>query len=130
VVFADGFYDPSGCLRMELFFEAPELAAECFRRAGLKATQFRMLYQSFLGFAAPLRDGRMPFEKARERFGVFYAERVVRQAERGMVPPVVKAFIDRHRERILSSREEMLGFFRYLTNVYCYFGDKDDNQRR
>jgi len=25
----------------------------------------------------------------------------------------------------LSSREEMLGLFRYVTNVVCYFGDKD-----
>ena len=131
VVFPGGFYDPeTGCLRLELFFTPPEKAAECFRNAGLKSTQFRMLYQSFLGFAAPLRDGRLSFSKARERFGVFYTERVVRQVKRKVVPPVVKEFIDLHRDIILSRKEEMLGFFRYLTNIYCYFGDKDDNQRR
>mgnify|MGYP005851543585 CR=1 FL=1 len=131
VVFADGFCDPqTGCLRSELFFKAPQRAADCFRQAELKASQFRLIYQHFLGFAGPLRGGRLTLEKARERFGVLYPERVVRQVTRGVVPPVVREFFDRHRDRVLASKAEMLGFFRCLTNIYCYFGDKDSGQRR
>jgi len=66
---------------------------------------------------------------------VFYVERVVRQVNRSrggqiIMPEVVQQFFDEHRDVILRSREEMLGMFRYLTNVYCYFKESEDNQRR
>jgi len=121
----DTFYGADGKLRLEVFFGTPEQVAAAFKASGYTASSFRRLYQGFLGFAAPLRDGRISFATARERFGVLYNEGVVRQETRGVVKPVVKQFVDRHRETMLKSREEMLGFFRYLTNVYCHFGDKE-----
>lgn len=124
VVF-QSFYGANGKLRPEIFFEAAEAVAKAFRGAGYTSTAFRRLYQGFLGFAGPLRDRRLDFETAKERFGALYAEGIVRQQERGYLKPVVKEFVDKHRVLMLSSREEMLGFFRYLTNVLCYFGDKD-----
>lgn len=130
VLFPETFYGADGQLRQELFFGAPESLAESFKRAGLKSSQFRQVYQAFLGFAGPLRDRRMQFNVARERFGVFYVERVVRQVERGILPPVVKEFVDIHRETALREPKEMLGLFRYLTNVYCYFGDKEKDSSR
>lgn len=128
-LFPDTFYE-AGQLRQELFFDAPQILADCFKRADLKSSQFRQVYQAFLGFAGPLRDGRLSFNAARERFGVFYVERIVRQTERGMLPAIVKEFVDAHRDAALRTREEMLGFFRYLTNVLCYFGDKEKDSRR
>lgn len=122
-VFTGSFYGTEGRLKQELFFAAPERAAECFRRAGLKASQFRQFYQAFLGFAGPLRDGRLDFGTARERFGVLYVERVVRQNNRGLFPDVAKEFVERHRDLALSDRREMLAFFRYVNNSYCYFGE-------
>jgi len=117
------FYDQGNQPEPRLFYGAPEKSASIFRRAGLKASQFRQLYQGFLAFAGPLRDGRIDFGDARTRFGAFYVERVVRQAQRGVLPPVVKTLIDNHRELALRDKREMLGLFRYLTNIYCYFGD-------
>jgi len=124
------FYGENGKLRQEVFFEAPLSAADLFQRAGVSAKALRMLYQGFQGFAAPLRDGRMDFDAAQERFGVFYVERVVRQLQRGLLPEVVKDLVDRHREAALSSPREMLGLFRYLTNILCYFGDKEEAKSR
>jgi hypothetical protein len=121
----ESFYGPNGKLRDEIFFAAARDVAQVFRASDYKATAFRRLYQGFLGFAGPLRDGRMTFDTARERFGVLYCEGVVRQEQRGYLKPVVRKFVDSHRLLILSRKEEMLGFFRYLTNVLCYFGDKD-----
>lgn len=129
-IFADTFYGDDGQLRQELFFAAPEALADCFRRAELKSTQFRQMYQAFLGFAGPLRDRRLSFSAARERFGVFYVERIVRQVERGVLPSVVKEFLDAHRESALRNEKEMLGLFRYCTNVLCYFGDKEKEPSR
>ena len=126
------FYGENGKLHKTLFFDAPQQAAEAFQRArspDLTKTAFRMLYQGFQSFAGPLRDRRMDFDTAQERFGVFYGERVARQVQRGYLPPLVRELIDRHRDLILSSREEMLGFFRYLTNILCYFGDKEEGRR-
>ncbi len=110
-----------------IFFGAAEAAAQVFARSGLKPTQFRQLYAGFLAFAGPLRDGRMRFETARERFGVFYCERVVRQVERNVMPTAVRELIDAHRQIALASKAELLGLFRYLTNIYCYFGDSGKN---
>lgn len=121
----DTFYGADGKLRLEVFFGVPEQVAAAFKASGYTASSFRRLYQGFLGFAAPLRDKRIDFDTARERFGVLYNEGVVRQEARGVVKPIVKQFVDRHRETVLRSREEMLAFFRYLTNVYCHFGDKE-----
>jgi hypothetical protein len=121
----ESFYDENGTLKLAIFYEAAEKAAEVFRKADLKSSSFRRLYQHFLGFAGPLRDGRMDFEPARERFATFWVEGVVRQEQRGFLPSIVKDFVDKHRAAIQRDQREMLAFFRYLTNVYCYFGDKD-----
>jgi len=126
----DTFYNAEGKLRPGIFYEAPLQVAELFLRAGVKPAPFRRLYQGFLGFAGPLRDGRMDFETARERFGVFYVERVVRQVQRGFMPGVVADVIDRHRDLALSKKLEMLGLFRYVTNILCYFGDKEESRAR
>jgi CspA family cold shock protein len=128
-LFSETFYGEDGHLKQELFFTAPEALAGAFKGAGLKSSQFRQAYQAFLGFAGPLRDNRLSFDAARERFGVFYVERIVRQVERGILPPVVKEFMDIHRDIALSAPKEMLGLFRYLKNVYCYFGDKEKDSR-
>lgn len=123
VVFAT-FFDDEGKLRQELFFEAPQRVADLFQKGGYKPTALRRLYQGFQSFALPLRDGRMDFATAQEKFGVFYVEGVVRQFNREFLPEVVKQFVDRHRELALSGKDEMLGLFRYVTNILCYFGDK------
>lgn len=121
------FYDPSNQLDPKVFYESPKRAADVFRRAGLKSSQFRQLYQGLLAFAGPLRDNRLDFATACERFGVFYCERVVRQVERKILPAVVKDLIDAHRDAALRDRREMLALFRYVTNIYCYFGESDKN---
>lgn len=126
----DSFYTADGTLREELFYEAAAQAADLFQREGLGSTQFRALYQGFSSFAIPLRDGRLDFQTALERFGVFYAERVVRQFKRESLPEVVKSLVDRHLKLARSSREEMLGLFRYLTNILCYFDDKKEGGGR
>ena len=123
----DTFYGGDGFLKPEMFFTAPRAAAEMFRRSGLKATQFRQLYQAFLAIAGPLRDNRMSFGAAKEKFGIMYVERVVRQCERGHLPRAVADLMVDHRALALSDRREMLALFRYLTNIYCYFGDSDRN---
>jgi len=120
----ESFYGDDGKLQARLFYEAPQAAAKCFSEAGLKANQLRQLYQGLQAFVGPLSNGQISFEDAREKFGVFYVERVVRQAQRGMLPDVVRKLIDAHKELALKSREEMLGLSRYVTNILCYFGDK------
>lgn len=121
----DTFYGGDGFLKPEMFFTAPRAAAEKFRGAGLKASQFRQLYQAFLAFAGPLRDNRMSFGAAKEKFGIMYVERVVRQHKRGYIPQEVVDLMLDHRTLALTDRREMLALFRYLTNIYCYFGDSD-----
>jgi CspA family cold shock protein len=125
-VFAS-FYNDQNQLDPRVFYEAPQCAASLFRRAGLKSSQFRQFYQGFLSFAGPLLDHRMDFATAKERFGVFYCERTVRQVERKILPAVVKQLIDFHRETALREERQMLALFRYITNIYCYFGDSDKN---
>lgn len=120
----ESFYGENGKLRPQLFFQAPQKLASDLHKAGLTPHALRLLYQGFFGFAAPLRDNRLDFATAQERFGVFYVERVVRQTQRGMLPPLMKSLIDSHRDVALRNREEMLGLFRYLTNLLCYFGDQ------
>ena len=126
----DSFYNEHGKLKDELFWGAPETAANAFQQAGLKPNALRNIYQGFLSFAVPLRDGRMDFDTARERFGVFYVERVVRQVNREVVPQVVLDFFERHRQLVLADRREMLALFTYLTNILCYFKDKKEGASR
>ncbi|MDR2392076.1 MAG: cold shock domain-containing protein [Planctomycetota bacterium] len=114
------FYGADGFLDQRLFFDAARDAAEIFER-GVKPTQYRGLFQQFQALALPLRDNKKPFFWAREKFGVLYVERVVRAVERGVLPPVVKDLFDRHRDIVLADPREMLGFFRYVTNILCYF---------
>lgn len=120
----DSFYDEKGHLKPALFYEAPEKLATLLKQAKLTTNALRQLYQGFRSFAAPLRDGRLDFDAAKERFGSFYVERVVYQTKRGVLPQLAKSFIDRHRELALSNQNEMLGLFRYLNNLLCYFDDK------
>ena len=123
----DGFYNKtSGRLKDEVFFDVPKKAADVFKDAGLTTHALRLLYQGLRGFAAPLQENRLDFNEARERFGVFYSERLVRQKNRNqpskiMLPEVVLEWFDKHRELALSDRKEMLGLFRFITNVLCYF---------
>lgn len=117
----DTFYNDDGTLKQDLFFGAPQKLAKGFERRDLNANQFRAVYRGVESFASPLRDGRMSFPQAVERFGSFYAERIVRQNNRGHLPDAAKEFIDRHRDLILSDKREMLGFAKYLKNTYCYF---------
>lgn len=129
-LFRDTFFGEDNCLKTEMFFSAAKAIAQAFRDENLTATQFRQVYQGFLAFAGPLRDKRMDFARARERFGIFYCERIVRQVERRQLPVVVKEFFDVHRDIAMHSREEMLGLFRYVTNIYCYFGDTQEEKAR
>ena len=128
-LFPDTFYGENGYLKQELFYAAAASVADCFKRSAVTPTQFRQVYQALLGIIGPLRDKRLVFAAARERFGVFYVERIVRQVQRGVLRPVVQEFIDVHRDIALSEPKEMLALFRYLTNVYCYFGDKEKDSR-
>jgi len=123
------FYNPATAdgqrhLKEELFFEAPAKAAEYLGKFGLTSSALRMLFQGFRSFAARLEQGGMTFDRARELFGDFYVQKVVRQNQRGMLPDPVVALFDAHRELILKDGAEMKGFYRYLTYILCYFGDK------
>jgi len=113
-------------LRQELFLGAPEKIARIFGRSGLKPTALRKLYSYMQSFIIPLKtdSSRIGFEKAKERFGVFYTEGVIRQNKRKILPIVVVEFVDKHKSLILSCREEMLGFFRYITSILCYFDER------
>lgn len=123
----DTFYNrETGKLKDELFYDIPEKAAKLFKKEGLTSSSFRNLYQGLLSFILPLRDKRISFEEAREKFGIFYTERVVRQNNRNqgdktIMPDIVLEWFNRHRELAISSKEEMLGLFRFITSVLCYF---------
>jgi len=117
----DTFYADNGEPHQELFFGAARQAAKAFEEAGLSQVQLRQVYQGMMSFARPLQDNRITFDAAKTRFGIFYVERIVRQANRETIPKVVKEFFDAHCPAALSSRNEMLGLFRYVTNVLCYF---------
>jgi hypothetical protein len=45
--------------------------------------------------------------------------------ERKVLPAIVKELIDAHRDLALSDERQMLALFRYLTYIYCYFGDSE-----
>jgi CspA family cold shock protein len=111
-------------LKPEIFFDAPKETAVLFTNANLTANALRMLFQGFRAFAGALNEKRMRFDKAKELFGNFYVEKVVRQNKRGMLPDIVVELFDSHKDVILSDEAEMKGFFRYLTNILCFFGDK------
>lgn len=126
------FYTDTGVLKEELFYDCPKKVARLFESAQYKSSAFRNLFNAFQRFAFKLKmhDKSMPFEKAKEEFGRFYTQHVVRQNNRTdsyrnkLLPDVVLDFIDKHRDLARSSQEEMLGLFQYLTNVYCYFDGK------
>jgi len=118
------FYDDSGELYQQLFYDIPQQVAKLLERSGLTQGQLRQIYQGMMSFARPLQDKRITFDAAKTRFGTFYVKQIVRQANRGAIPPVVKTFFDAHRESALSNQHEMLGLFTYVTNVFCYFAGK------
>jgi len=127
-IFQD-FYTPDGNFDPRLFFEAPAKAADLFRRAGLKSSQFRQLYNVLATCTSPLTQGSADFATVKDRFGDWYVQRVVRQLKRGHLPPIVGQLIDTHRQLALSEPKQMIGLVRYLKYIYCYF-DKPENQRR
>ncbi|MEM3055048.1 MAG: cold shock domain-containing protein [Candidatus Bathyarchaeia archaeon] len=120
----DTFYDSNGCLKEELFYQAPEKAAEILAQRGLKSNALKATYQAFSSFAIPLESGRIKFEKAKELFNTFFDERIVRQKKRGIINKELFHLFDSHKEVALRSEEEMLGLFRYIKNIVCYFDDK------
>lgn len=128
----DTFYGPTGKLKPELFFELPQQLAGLLGQARPRPskTGLRSLFQTFRDFAGLLAEGSMDFDTARERFGQFYVERVVRQVTRGFLPPIVQDFFDQHRELALSDQREMLGLFEYLKNTLCYFDEKEEERQR
>lgn len=119
----NSFYGGNQKLRPELFYGCPKKLARLFGESDLKPTAFRRLYKAFQSFAIPLQMGskQEDFETAKERFGIFYTEGIIRQNKRNVLPYIVVDFIDRHKDVILSSKQEMLGFFRYITSILCYF---------
>ncbi|MGQ9730347.1 MAG: hypothetical protein ACUVX8_03665 [Candidatus Zipacnadales bacterium] len=124
----DTFYDENGKLRKELFFQAPQKVADLFRRKQVTKASVRQLYQGLRSFVRPLQDKQIDFDTARERFSIFYVERIVRQVQRGFMLPVVADVIERHKDLALSDEQEMIGLFRYVTNILCYFGDKEESR--
>lgn len=121
------FYGKDGHLEPRIFFDAAEKAALAFEKQGFTPSQFRQLFQGFMSFAGPLSEDRIDFATAKERFGAFYAERVVRQTRRNSLKPIVKALIDAHRELALTSQREMLGLYRFIKYIYCYFDKPTKN---
>ena len=111
-------------LRQELFYGSPKQLAQIFVRSGLKPTALRKFYAYMQSFIIPLKTERIDFEIAKERFGVFYTEGVIRQNKRKIIPYVVVEFVNKHKSLILSCKEEMLGFFRYITSILCYFDER------
>ena len=111
-------------LRQELFYGCPENLAKIFSRSQMKPTALRKLYSGMQIFITPLKNRRIDFEKALEQFGIFYTEGIIRQNKRKVLPDIVVEFVNQHKQLILSSEEEMLGFFRYITSILCYFHDK------
>ena len=127
ICFFDTFYNEDGQYRDEIFYDAPTAAARILSdtRPKLTPTAYRAVYQGFLKFAGPLRDGRMKFAEARAHFGTFFVERIVRQHKREVIPRQLMDLFEKHKELALSSKDEMLGLFKYVTNILCFFGDKD-----
>lgn len=128
LIITSSFYDSSGYLKEELFYKNPETIAKDFQNYGLKSSALRNIYNSYLKFALRLKDGRITFEKAKEQFDIFYEERIIRQANRKesnssrpLLPGVVASFFEKHRDLARKDEKEMLGLFRYLTNIMCHF---------
>ena len=124
----DSFFNSEGNLKEELFISNPKEIARLFVENELNSNALRHLFGSYQRFATKLRDKRIPFDKAREQFQIFYAERVIRQNKRKdsrtkkpLMPDIVVDFIDKHKELALKNEKEMQGLFRYLTNILCYF---------
>lgn len=126
----DSFLSEDGHLNPELFFEAPKRMAKVLSTARVNPGQLRLLLQRFSAFAQPLKDGKLNFFDAREKFGVFYIESLVRQVERKLLPLILKSLIDAHREIAFSDPEQMLGLYRYLQNIVCYFPERESRKER
>ena len=126
-IFKDSFYNSEGNLKQELFYGYPKEIAELFANANLKSTALRHIFGSFQRFASKLRDGRITFDKAMEQFGTFYTERIIRQNTRKdsrgnpLLPDIIVEFVNGHKDLALKDEKEMLGLFRYVTNILCYF---------
>lgn len=125
-VIFDNFFNAERELRKELFFDAAQAVAHAWRSSGFKSSQFRQLYNGLRSIVAPLREKRIGMPAAQARFGEFYTERIVRQNLRKVLPNNVKEFFDAHKDLGLSSLEQLLGLFRYVKNIYCYFGEEDE----
>jgi len=126
-IVSDSFYNSNGCLKEELFYKNPAELASRFQIEGLKSSALRNIYNSYLKFALRLKDGRISFEKAKEQFDIFFEERIVRQGNRKgsdnkpLLPQGVISFFEKHKSIARKDEKQMLGLFRYLTNIMCYF---------
>jgi CRISPR/Cas system CSM-associated protein Csm2 small subunit len=125
----NSFYGQDGRLHQSLFFEAAQKTAECFEGAGLSSKQLRSMYQQLLVIVTKLRKNEAFFPEARELFSILFVERLERGVKRNLFNPIVKTFFERHKELVLSSSKQMLGFFRYLTNILCYLKTQNAPER-
>lgn len=116
--------------RLRLYFEAPKELAELFRSGTpkLSSTALRRIFQAFASFARRLQRDPQYWPKALEKFGDFYVEHVVRQVGRGVIPPLLQNFFDKHRKVALKNSEEMIGLFNYLKYLLCYYGDREERK--
>ena len=123
----DTFYNEAGNLKEEIFYKNPKSLAILFSREGYKSSAFRQLFNSYQKIIIKLKGGRFDFDKAREQFDIFFAEKVVRQNKRKgdrnkpLLPQIVFDFIDKHRELARKNEREMVGLFQYIKNIYCNF---------
>ncbi|MDR3203341.1 MAG: cold shock domain-containing protein [Deltaproteobacteria bacterium] len=114
------FYGPDGEILPTLFFESAREVALLFEQAGFKHSQYRAIYKIFFNIIRILNQNENNFSKARELFGVMYVEKIEKPFNSGQLPEIVKVFFESHIKTALSSSQELAGFFRYATNVFCY----------
>lgn len=113
--------------KQKLYFDAPRELAEVLRPSKrLSATALRRVFNAFAAFARRLAKEPAYWPQAQERFGHFYVTAVVRQVKRKVIPEIIQDLFDRHRKLALSSAEEMLGLFKYITYLLCYYGDREE----
>ena len=111
-------------LRLEIFFSSAQKAAVFFQAAGLTQSALRMLFQGLRFVVMKLDHETNGFARARESYGAFFSEKIVRQRNRNMLPEEIRSFFEAHNQLILSDPEEMSAFFTYLKSILCYFGDR------
>ncbi len=113
--------------KRRLYFDAPRELADLLRQSRkLSATALRRVFNAYAPFARRLAKERTYWAEAQERFGHFYVTTVVRQTRRRVIPELIQDIFDRHRELALSHPDEMLGLFRYVTYLLCYYGDREE----